>query len=69
MPNFDGKGPEGKGPTGRRRGACSKEELKKINQDLDDKEEKIFKNRRFGFFRGRGRGIRTGIGRNRRSED
>jgi hypothetical protein len=57
MPDFNGTGPEGKGPlTGRKRGKCRK------SSNESDKKEEV---KSFGFRRGRGN---NGRGRRRRGE-
>jgi len=56
MPNMDRTGPEGKGPkTGNRRGLCSSDELKELDKELDNVENKIVR-------RGRGYKKRRRLG-------
>jgi hypothetical protein len=63
MPNFDGTGPEGRGPlTGRRRGRCRDEktnQTEKLDIQTDSTGKSIF-----GF--GRSRGRRRGQGNSNR---
>ena len=73
MPNRDKTGPEGKGPTGMRRGPCGQGKNPKNDLPIDENQETM-KTQNFGRGQGlrngqgRGQGLRNGRGLGRRNQ-